>query len=73
MSLKAVYDREVPSGNLLTTITGVLSLVISGLTLFGVLTSEDAAKLTEFLVMGITAVAGIVGIFFAKDDVVEPV
>ena len=64
---RAIYDKEVPTKNLVTTITGVISLVISGLTLFQILEPDDAASLGEYSTMIVTAVAGIVGIFKAKD------
>jgi len=67
MKFKAVYDKTVPTKNLVTTLTGVLSLVVSGLVLFGVLSSDKAADLTQYATMIITAVAGLIGIFKAKD------
>lgn len=64
---RTIYDKNVPSRNLVTTITGVISLVISGLTLFEILEPQQAASLGEYATMIVTAVAGIVGIFKAKD------
>ena len=67
MKFKAVYDPKVPTRNLVSTITGVLSLVITGLVLFGVLSSEQATNLTQYATMIITAVVGIIGIFVTVD------
>ena len=67
MALRNVYDRSVPTRNLVTTISGVIVLLISGLTLFGILNPEQASGLTEYATMIITAVAGIISIFKAKD------
>lgn len=67
MAFKNVYDKSVPTRNLVTTISGVIVLLISGLTLFGILTAEQASGLTEYATMIITAVAGIISIFKAKD------
>ena len=64
---KNVYDKSVPTRNLITTISGVILLVISGLSLFGILTTEQAASLSEYATMIVTAVAGIISIFKAQD------
>jgi len=64
---KNVYDKSVPTRNLITTISGVILLVISGLSLFGILTTEQAASLSEYSTMIVTAVAGIISIFKATD------
>jgi len=64
---KNVYDKSVPTRNLITTISGVILLVISGLSLFGILTTEQAASLSEYATMIVTAVAGIISIFKATD------
>ena len=64
---KNVYDKSVPTRNLITTISGVILLVISGLSLFGILTAEQAASLSEYSTMIVTAVAGIISIFKATD------
>jgi uncharacterized membrane protein YqjE len=67
MKLKNIYDPKVPTKNLVSTIAGVLSLVITGLVLFGVLTQEQAANLSQYVTMVITAVVGIIGMFFTID------
>ena len=64
---KNIYDKSVPTRNLITTISGVILLVISGLSLFGILTTEQAASLSEYATMIVTAVAGIISIFKATD------
>ena len=70
MSLKRnFYDPAKRSRNLLTTVTGVFVLVISGLSLFGILTAEQASSLTQYATAIITAVAGIISVFFATDPV----
>jgi len=64
---KAVYDPQVKSKNLVTTITGVVSIAISALVLFGIVNSTQGADLTQYATMIVTAVAGIISIFKAKD------
>ena len=65
--LKAVYNKEKKTKNLVTTITGLITLLISGLCLFGILTAEQGAGLGEYATMIVTAVAGIISIFKAED------
>lgn len=72
---KAVYNKEVPSKNLITTISGIITLVVSILLGFGILTPEqsvevEAQALTILnAVFGIwTAVAGLILLFKAKDE-----
>jgi hypothetical protein len=67
MKLKNIYDPKVPTKNLVSTITGVLSLLITGLVLFGVLSQDQAANLSQYATMIITAVVGIIGMFFTVD------
>jgi ABC-type Fe3+ transport system permease subunit len=74
MALKAVYDSTVPTKNLITTISGVVTLLISLLVMFGVLTPEQAEGVTEHtnalftLIPGVVlAVTGLIQIFKAKD------
>ncbi len=67
MSLKNVYDAKAPTGNLVTTITGVIALIVPGLVLFGVLTQDVAADLQDYVISIVNAVAGIILIFKAKD------
>lgn len=53
--------------NPVTTISGVILLVLSGLTLFGVITSEQSAGISEYSQMIIEAVIGLIAIFKAGD------
>lgn len=64
-----VYDRSVPTRNLVSTITGVIALVISGLTLFGVLTPEQGTSLGTYVTAIVTAIVGIINIFKLTDGV----
>ena len=75
---KAVFDKEVPSRNLITTISGmaglVISLVVSVLIATGKVDQEQAAPLSDALNGIVTAGVQIAGyvtslilIFKAKD------
>ena len=67
MSLaKNIYNRAVPSRNLLTTISGLVVLVIQGAALFGLITAEQSAGLNQYIPDILTAVGGII-LLFAKD------
>lgn len=76
---KALYDRSVPTRNLVTTISGiaglVISLVVSVLIATGKVDQEQSAPLTEALDGIVTALVQIIGyitslilIFKAKDS-----
>ena len=72
--LKNVYDKNVPTRNLVTTISGIVTLVISILVGFGVLTPEQSTELTTqagVLIQAVSAVilaiTAIIQIFKAKD------
>jgi len=67
MAFKNVYDKAVPTRNLVSTISGLIALLISGLTLFGVLTPEQGSELTLQIGAIITAVVGIINIFKLTD------
>ena len=69
-----VFDPTVKSRNLVTTITGILTLLLSVLVGFGVLTPEQSTELNSQALIIIQAVSGIWGaitavilIFKAKD------
>ena len=71
---KAVYDKNVPTRNLVTTILGILGLVASILVGFGVVTPEQSTELTTqgttiinagFAIY--TAVLSLISIFKATD------
>lgn len=71
---KNVFDRDVPTKNLVTTITGIITLLLSVLVGFGVLTPEQSTELNSQALIVIQAVTGIWGaiaaiilVFKAKD------
>jgi len=71
---KAIYDKNVPTKNLVTTISGIVTLLITILVSFGVFTPEQAAGVTEqtttlltLIPQIISAVAALILIFKAKD------
>ena len=75
---KAIFDKNVPTRNLITTISGmaglVISLIVSVLIVAGKITQDDAAPLTEALNGTVTALVQVIGyvtsailIFKAKD------
>lgn len=56
-----VYNREVPTRNLITTITGIISALLSILVLTGVLTPEQSGELSGHataIVQGVTGIWG---------------
>jgi hypothetical protein len=62
MSLaKNFYDSSKPTKNLVTTITGVITLIITILVSFNVLTPEQSTELQTQTVTIINAVVGIWG------------
>ena len=72
--LKAVYDKSVPTKNLVTTITGVITLLLTILVGFGVITPEQstgveshAMTIVNAVVAIWGAVSGLILIFKAKD------
>ena len=72
--LKNVYDSKVKTKNLVTTITGIVTLLITLLVTFGVLTPEQAeGTTTQVNVLAtaipqiVSAVAALILIFKAKD------
>lgn len=72
--IKAIYDKNVPTRNLITTITGVITLIISILVGFGVLTPEQSTELqtqaTTLINAGVAiwgAISAIILIFKATD------
>jgi ABC-type Fe3+ transport system permease subunit len=71
---KAVFDPAVKSKNLITTISGVVTLVITILSALGVLTPEQAGGVTEqtntlltLIPQVVAAVAALILIFKSKD------
>jgi len=72
---KAVYDREAPTANLVTTISGIITLVLAVLVALGVLTPEQSTEvgqhamaILQAVVAIWSAIAGLVLIFKAKDS-----
>jgi protein-S-isoprenylcysteine O-methyltransferase Ste14 len=72
--LKAVYDKNVPTKNLVTTISGIVTLIITLLVTFGVFTPEQAEGVTTqtttllaIIPQAISAIAALILIFKAKD------
>lgn len=56
-----------PIKNPWTTATGSVLIILSGLTLYGVVSAEESASLGQYATIIISAISGIVGIFIAKD------
>ena len=68
---RAIYDRSKPTKNLVTTITGIVTLLISALSLFEVLTAEQGAELTGYVTTIVTAIAGVIAIFKSEDSAIN--
>lgn len=71
---KNFYDKSVPTRNLVTTISGIVTLLITILMQFGVFTTEQAAGVTTqtttlltIIPEVVSAVAALILIFKAKD------
>lgn len=71
---RAIYDKSVPTRNLVTTITGLIALVVPILVIVGLLTPEQSADLQKHGITIVESVGAIVGaissiilIFKAKD------
>jgi hypothetical protein len=74
MSAKAFYDKAVPTRNLVTTITGIVTLVVTILGASGVITLDQQAELQGHAVTVVEAgaliwgaVTSIILMFKAKD------
>jgi hypothetical protein len=72
--MKAVYDSKATTGNLVTTISGIVTLLITLLVTFGVFTPTQASDVTvqtnvllTAVPQVVSAVAGLILIFKAKD------
>jgi hypothetical protein len=72
--LKNVYDKDAPTGNLVTTITGVVTMLVTILAALKVFTGEQAAAIQAQVGVLAPAVISIVGaisalilVFKAKD------
>lgn len=71
---KNFYDKSVPTRNLITTISGIVTLLITILVSFGVFTPEQAGQVTEHastlltvIPQAVSAIAALILIFKAKD------
>lgn len=71
---KNFYDKSSPTRNLVTTISGIVSLLITILVSFGVFTPEQAGQVTEqtstlltVIPQVVSAIAALILIFKAKD------
>ena len=53
--------------NPVTTISGIIMILLSGLALFGVIGADEQATLGEYASQIITAIVGIISIFKAGD------
>lgn len=71
---KNFYDKSVPTRNLITTISGIVTIVITILSSLGVFTPEQAGEVTTqsgvlltAIPQIVSAIAALVLIFKAKD------
>lgn len=64
---KNFYNKEVPTRNLVTTITGIVTLVISVLVGFGVIDLDMQAELEEHAV---TIVEGVAAVYAAINAII---
>jgi hypothetical protein len=71
---KAFYDKSVPTRNLVTTITGIITLILTILVATGVISTEESSELQTHalnIIQGVTlvwgAIASIILMFKAKD------
>lgn len=76
MKLKNFYDPKAPTKNLMTTIPGIITLVLSLLVAFNVITVDQSGilqtQLTSLLQAGTAAylaVMAIIAMFKANDEV----
>lgn len=51
-----------------TTVIGIITLILSGLALFGVIDINIQSELVKYATEIIVAISGIIGIFSAKDE-----
>jgi len=53
--------------NPITTTTGVVMLILSGLSLFGIISQEQSADIGQYVVTIVEAIVGLIAIFKAGD------
>ena len=58
---KNFYNKEVPTRNLVTTITGIITLVLAVLVGFGIITPEQQTQLSANIMIIVQAVVGVWG------------
>jgi uncharacterized membrane protein len=75
LSKRAFYDKEVPSGNLVTTVIGVITSILSVLVFLNVISLDQSTELSgyvltlkEAIVAIIGVVQGIIAMFKATDS-----
>lgn len=64
---KNFYNKDVPSGNLVTTITGVITLILAVLVGFGVI---DLSQQVELETHAVTIVEAIAAIYAAVNAII---
>jgi hypothetical protein len=64
---KNFYDKKAPSRNLVTTITGIVTLIIAVLVGFGIISLDQQAELEA---NAITIIEGIVAIYAAVNAII---
>lgn len=74
MKFKAVYDKTSPTGNLVTTISGIVTLIVTILVGFGIIKPEhqadvqsQSATIINAVITIWGAVSGLILVFKAKD------
>jgi hypothetical protein len=53
--------------NPVTTITGIVMIILSGLTLFGLITQEESGEIEQYAAGIIEGIVGLIAIFKAGD------
>ena len=53
--------------NPVTTISGVIMIILSGLSLFGIINQDQSADINQYATMIIEAVVGLIAVFKASD------
>lgn len=70
MSLaKNFYNKAVPTRNLISTVSGIVILVLSALSLFGVISPDQQSTLAGYATEIIGIIVGIINMFKLTDGV----